>query len=143
MRQMLAFLVVGSTLLMPLASLAQVVPEGVHKETSGESDLCGVTGHDALAIREKLRTDPTIADEPSGSNRFETYFSTVETKQWTVTTKEDAAYPTVTCVHLYNSKRGTEMTRQMRCDASQNACDALFLEFQAHDERIKREIRGG
>lgn len=143
MRQKLVLLFVGSTLLMPLASLAQVVPEGVHKEASGESDLCGVTGHDALAIREKLRTDPTIADEPSGSNRFEVYFSKVETKQWTVTTKEDAAYPAVTCVHLYDSQSGTEMTRQMRCDANRSACDALFLEFQAHDERIKRGIRGG
>lgn len=143
MRQKLALLFVGSTLLMPLASLAQAVPEGVHKEASGESDLCGVTGHDALAIREKLRADPAIVVRPSGWNRFETYFSTVETKQWTVTTKEDAAYPTVTCVHLYNSERGTEMKRQMRCDASRNACDALFLEFQAHDEQVKRQIRGG
>ena len=142
MRQKLALLFFGSALFHS-PTLAQAVPEGVHKEASGPSDVCGVTGQDALAIREKLKADPAIAEEPSGSSRFETYFSTVETKQWTVTTKADAAYPAVTCVHLYNSEGGTDMTRQMRCDASRKACDALFLEFQAHDEQITRQIRGG
>lgn len=142
MRQNFALLFIGSVLLQS-PTLAQAVPEGVHREASGASDVCGVTGQDALAIRERLRADPTIVEEPSGSSRFETYFSTVETKQWTVTTKADAAYPAVTCVHLYNSEGGTDMSREMRCDASQKACDALFLEFQAHDEQIRRQVRGG
>lgn len=143
MRQKLALLFLGSTLPLPLPMLAQAVPEGVHKEANGASNVCGVTGQNALAIREKLRIDPTIAPEPSGSPRFETYFSKSETKQWTVTTRFDPAYPAVTCVHLYNAGGGTDMNRQMRCDASRKACDAIFLEFRAHDEQIKLEVRGG
>ena len=143
MRQKLALLFFGSTVFLPSPTLAQAVPEGVHKEASVASNVCGVTGQDALAIREKLRSEPTIVEEPSGTSRFETYYSSEETKQWTVTTQADAAYPAVTCVHIYNSGGGTDMSRQMRCDASRDACDALFLEFQEHDEQIRRQLRGG
>ena len=142
MRQNLTVLFFSSALFLPSPALAQVVPEGVHKEASGASNVCGVDGRDALAIRERLRSDPTISEAQSGSSRFETYFSTVETKQWTVTTKSDAAYPAVTCVHLYSAGGGTDMRREMRCDASRKACDGLFLEFRAHDEQIKRQLRG-
>ncbi len=63
-----------SLLLAPLA-VAQPVPEGVHRETSGPSAACGIIGANALAIRDKLKADRAIVEEPSGSNRFETYFS--------------------------------------------------------------------
>ncbi len=127
---------------LPSPTLAQAVPEGVHTGANGASNVCGVRGENALAIRQKLKADPTIVEKPSGSDRFETYFSSVETKQWTVTTPKDAAYPAVTCVHLYNSGGGTDMSRQMRCDASRAACDALFQEFESNDEKIRKQIRG-
>jgi len=132
----LALLIVHS------ATLAQAVPEGVHTDANGPSDVCGISGENALAIRQKLKTDPTIIEKPSGSDRFETYFSSAETKQWTVTTAKDAAYPAVTCTHLYNSGGGTDMSREMRCDASRVACDALFQEFQANDDKILKQIKG-
>lgn len=122
--------------------MAQAVPQGIHSDAPGESRVCGISGSDALAIRDVLRSDPTITEEPSPSARFETYFSSSETKQWTVTTKADAAYPAVTCVHLFTSDGGTDMQRQMRCDATRDACDALFLEFRAHDGGIRKQIRG-
>jgi len=114
----------------------------VHSEADGPSNLCGISGDNALAIREKLKSDPTIVEKPSGSSRFETYFSSVETKQWTVTTEKEAAYPAVTCVRLYIAGGGTNMERNMRCDASREACDALFLEFEAHDEQLRKQIKG-
>ena len=129
-------------ILLHSPTLAQVVPEGVHSEADGPSNLCGISGDNALAIREKLKSDPTIVEEPSGSSRFETYFSSVETKQWTVTTEKEAAYPAVTCVRLYTAGGGTNMERNMRCDASREACDALFLEFEAHDEQLRKQIKG-
>ncbi|MCH8614841.1 hypothetical protein LZ016_01800 [Sphingomonas sp. SM33] len=131
----------AASLLLHAPSTGQTVPEGVHSDADGPSDVCGVSGTDALAIREKLKSDPTVVEKPSGSDRFETYFSSLESKQWTVTTRFDAAYPAVTCVYLYNSGEGTDMERQMRCDASREACDKLFLEFDAHDEQIRRRIR--
>lgn len=123
-------------------TFAQTAPEGAHKNANGPSDICGISGDDALAIRESLRADPDIVEEPSSSERFETYFSSVESKQWTVTTKADVAYPAVTCVHLFTSENGTDMRRQMRCDASRAACDALFIEFTAHDEKIRKQLNG-
>lgn len=123
-------------------ALAQAVPEGVHSDAAGPSTVCGVSGANALAIRDKLKSDRSIVEKPSGSDRFETYFSSVEAKQWTVTTKRDAAYPAVTCVYLYNSGGGTDMRREMRCDASREACDALFREFEANDAEIRKQIRG-
>jgi len=123
-------------------ALAQTVPEGVHTDANGPSSVCGVTGEDALAIRGKLRGDANIVEKPSGSARFETYFSSAERKQWTVTTPKDAAYPAVTCVYLYNSGGGTDMSREMRCDASREACDALFEEFRTNDAKIRAEIKG-
>ena len=133
---------VAASLVLQSPVLAQAVPEGVHSDAAGASDVCGVSGADALAIRDKLKSNSSIVEKPSGSNRFETYFSTVETKQWTVTTAKDAAYPAVTCVYLYSSGGGTDMSREMRCDASREACDALFLEFEAHDAEVRKEIRG-
>jgi hypothetical protein len=117
------------------------VPEGVHTDATGPSTVCGVTGQDALAIRAKLKADPKIAEKRSGSARFEAYFSSAEPKQWTVTTTKDAAYPAVTCVYLYNSGGGTEMSREMRCDASREACDALFEEFQTNDAKVRAQVR--
>ena len=140
MRRIAPFL--SAMLVMHSPALAQAVPEGVHSEAKGSSSVCGVTGQDALAIRAKLRADPKIAEKPSGSPRFETYYSSAELKQWTVTTTKDAAYPAVTCVYLYNSGGGTDMSREMRCDASREACDALFEEFQANDAKIRAQIRG-
>jgi len=129
-------------LVMQSPAFAQAVPKGVHTDATGPSSVCGVTAQDALAIRAKLRADPNIVENPSGSARFETYFSSAESRQWTVTTTKDAAYPAVTCVHLYNSGGGTNMSREMRCDANREACDALFQEFQANDANIRAQIRG-
>lgn len=70
-------------LVLPLVSVlltmhspahAQSVPEGVHTVATGPSNICGVTGEDALAIRAKLRGDRKIVEKPSGSARFETLF---------------------------------------------------------------------
>jgi hypothetical protein len=132
----------SASLLGHSPTLAQAVPEGVHTFATGPSSVCGISGENALAIREKLKAAPTIVEKPSGSDRFETYFSSTESKQWTVTTHQDAAYPAVTCVYLYNSGSGTDMSREMRCDASREACDALFQEFRANDEKIREQIKG-
>jgi hypothetical protein len=142
MRRVGPIFCVSLMMMMHSPILAQAVPEGVHTDAAGPSNICGISGENALAIRQKLKADPMIAEKPSGSERFETYFSSAEPKQWTVTTPKNAAYPAVTCVYLYNSAGGTDMSRDMRCDASRAACDALFKEFEANDEKIRRQIRG-
>jgi hypothetical protein len=129
-------------LIVPSPVLAQSVAEGVHTDANGPANICGITGENALAIRAKLRGDPNIVQMASGSDRFETYFSSTEPKQWTVTTTKDAAYPAVTCVHLSNSGGGTDTSREMRCDANREACDVLLQEFEANDAKIRAEIKG-
>jgi hypothetical protein len=133
---------VSVSLVLSSPTLAQAVPEGVHSDATGPSNICGISGANALAIRKKLRADPSIVEKPSGSDRFETYFSSAESKQWTATTQKDPAYAAVTCVYLYNSGGGTDMSREMRCDASRGACDALFQEFETNDQKIREQIRG-
>jgi hypothetical protein len=63
--------------LIASSASSQVIQEGVHTEVTGPSDMCGISGINALAIREKLRSEPSISEKASGSSRFETYFSTV------------------------------------------------------------------
>lgn len=137
-----SWLLLAVSLIGRSPALAQAVPEGVHTDAHGLSSVCGISGNGALAIRAKLRNNTAIVEKPSGSKRFETYFSMVESKQWTVTTPADAAYPAVTCVYLYDSGGGTDMSREMRCDASREACDALFREFEASDAKIREQIKG-
>lgn len=127
--------------LMSAQASSQVVSERSQTNMISASDVCGVVGKDALAIRDKLRANPAIIERPSGSDRFETYFSSAEPTQWTVTTKADAAYPAVTCVTLLNAGGGTEMRRDMRCDASGAQCYALLSEFKASDEKIRSSIK--
>jgi len=47
-------------------TIAQTVPEGVHTDASGPSNVCGISGEDALAIRARLKSDSTIVEKPSG-----------------------------------------------------------------------------
>lgn len=63
MRQKLVLIFVCSALLHS-PTLAQAVPEGVHEEASSASDVCGVTGQDALAKHSLDRTCVELIPRP-------------------------------------------------------------------------------
>ena len=123
----------------PAALRAQPVPEGIHNYTRAPSTLCGITGRDALDLRSKVMTDPKLAQEPSGSERFELYSTADAHTQWVFTTPGEAAYPAATCRRLHNDAGGDAiMERKMRCDGAREACDKLFIEFQELDARARQ-----
>ena len=117
---------------------AQPVPEGIHSYTRAPSTICGITGRDAFDLRSKVLTDPRLAREPSGSDRFELYSTADAHTQWVFTTPGEAAYPAATCRRLHNDAGGDAiMERTMRCDGAREACDRLFIEFQELDARAR------
>jgi hypothetical protein len=122
---------------------AQLVPEGVHSDPQGRSSMCGIVGDDALDLMRQVRASPSLNRSPIDTDRFELFVSEGGLTQWVFTTPGEAAYPAVTCRLVYQERDGSWLqTRAMRCDASREACDELFLEFQALDEQVRQEIRG-
>jgi hypothetical protein len=125
---------VSLSLLLPPQAIAEPVPESAR----AASDLCGVTGESVAAIRDKLSADPSVERRDADADRFETYYSSIDMKQWTFTKQNDPAHPAGTCVRIFSAGGGAMIERQMRCDASREACDALAREFQTKDESARK-----
>lgn len=126
----------------PCGLSAQQVPEGVHKDARGPVEMCGLVGRDALDLMGKAKRSAELKPIETASDRFELFQNAAATYQLVVTQPSEPAYPAVTCRRLYVENGATYMNRQMRCDADRQACDALFLEFQALDAALTREIKG-
>lgn len=125
----------------PAPGQAQLVPEGIHSQTRGPADLCGVVGADANAVIALLRSTPTVSAEQVDSDRFEVFVARDGFVQWVVTRPGEPAHPAVTCRRLIRDAQGSLLSeRQMRCDAERLPCDRLFLEFQALDEQVRAAI---
>ena len=123
------------------AAAAQRVPEGIHSIQSGPVEMCGIRGRDLGAYVAALRTSPAHRPEAIGSDRFELFVAKEGWDQIVLTRPTEPAHPAATCRHALRDAEGNfMMERQMRCDASREACDRLFLEFQALDERMRQEI---
>ncbi len=122
---------------------AQLVPEGVHSDPQGPSSMCGIVGDDALDVMRQVRASPSLGQRPINTGLFELFMSPDGLTQWVLTTPSDEAHPAVTCRLVYQERDGSWLqTRAMRCDASREACDKLFLEFQALDEQMWQAMRG-
>jgi len=75
---------------------------------------------------------------------FDSDMTDREMVQWAFTLPGEAAYPAVTCRHVYKTAGGAwRMERDMRCDASRAACDALFIQFRDLDEQARQELQRG
>jgi hypothetical protein len=126
-----------------LPARGQLVPEGIHQNATGPSEMCGISGRDARDLIEKARTSPALRATPIKSDRFELFVSTQGMDQVVVTRPGEPAYPSVTCRHVYQDAEGNWLhERQMRCEASREACDRLFIEFKRLDEQALQELRG-
>ena len=120
---------------------AQLVPEGIHTTPSGPLEMCGIRGRDLGDYIAALRASAAHRPEAIGSDRFELYVAKEGWDQIVLTRPAEPAHPAATCRHAYRDAEGNiMMERHMRCDASREACDRLFLEFQALDERMRQEI---
>lgn len=125
------------------ALMAQQVPEGIHSPASGPVNLCGHVEPDLVAFETWVRANPSL-QEDEGTDRFEVFNAVrAPLRQYILARPSEPAYPAITC-RLFSNRPdgGSNMTRQMRCDASREACDALFIEFQELDARVLAELRG-
>jgi hypothetical protein len=120
---------------------AQTVPEGIHRPGSDHEQMCGLEGRDALDLMEKARKSRELHRVDIQSPRFELFETAKPKYQLVITRPSEPAHPAVSCRHVYEEDGATQMERSMRCDASRAACDALFLEFQALDEQMKRALQ--
>jgi len=123
-------------------SAAQQVPEGVHQEASGPSEMCGVTGLNALDLVAQAKASDELQPVPIETERFIMFANADHSYQLVATTPSEAAYPAVSCRHTYEQQGSIRMNRSMRCDAGRAECDALFLEFQELDAQMTRSLRG-
>lgn len=133
--------ILALALVIASAVSAQSVPESMHSDVQGPSEMCGLVGRDAQDLMRQVRSSPTVTQQNLNSNRFEAYANDNGFMQWVLTKPAEPAYPAVTCRHAYQDKDGSwQQTRNMRCDASRAACDKLFIEFQNLDEQMRQEI---
>jgi hypothetical protein len=125
------------------SAAAQPVSEDIHELADGPSKLCGITANDAPALLASVRRDPRVRAEVIESERFELYASSDHRTQFVATLPGEPAHPAISCRQLSQDEEGNlHLTREMRCDASRAACDALFREFQELDERVRAELSG-
>jgi hypothetical protein len=103
--------------------------------------MCGLSGDDARDLFRKVRASRAITKQPEASDRFEIYATGDSLIQWVFTKKSEPAYPAITCRRMYQEANGSwHQTRNMRCDASREACDRLFSEFQSLDEQMRQQL---
>jgi len=117
---------------------AQLVPEGVHRQAQGPSTLCDITGRDALDLRRQVTTSSAYR-LAAQTERFDLYVSADEMDQWLFTHAMEPANPAATCRRLSQDAAGAwSIRRQLRCDATRDACDRLFLELRALDDQTRQ-----
>lgn len=119
------------------------MPEGVHREATGPAVMCGVAGEGALDLLAKARASSELRPVAIDTPRFILFADASHSRQLIFTNPTEAAYPAATCRHVYEADGALHTSRQMRCDAGREECDALFLEFQALDAEMTRALRGG
>ena len=140
--QALVCVLIAASLASSAPAVAQHPAAEAHTDAAGPSTICGLTGENALALMTQLRASKTLELQPKQSPRFEIYQSRDARLQFVATASTEPAHPAVTCRRLFtDTSGGTSMDRQMRCDASREACDKLFEEFSALDERMRDYLK--
>jgi hypothetical protein len=124
-------------------SATQEVPEGIHSEARGPSEMCGLVGRDAPDLLAQAKASSDLTQVPIETERFVLFANADHSYQLVATTASEAAYPAVSCRHTYEQDGRMRLRRSLRCDAGRAVCDALFLEFQALDAEMAQDIRGG
>jgi hypothetical protein len=128
-------------LLPPLPVGAQLVPEGIHSLATGAEEICGITAASAVEFEAKIRADRRLKPM-GGDDRYQVFGNRKKMVQWAVATRANPAYPLATCRHAFRKDGSIYQTRSMRCDASREACDRAFLDFQALDRELSRAVSG-
>ena len=144
-KRVMKILTLASLLAVPATAPAdaQIVPEGIHQHARGPVELCGLTGRDVRDLIERARASPAWRLTPIDAARFELFVAVDGMNQLVVTRPSEPAHPAATCRHVFQDTAGNWLQeRAMRCEASREDCDRLFIEFQELDERLRQSLAG-
>ena len=113
---------------------AQPVPEGIHTEATGDMSLCGITGADVPAIQAQFIaldgvTELTVQDAYRAFSQEEPF------RVWSFTTAANPAHPAVVCRTVVEEQGQVMVQMEIACAASREACDDLFRQFEALNQR--------
>ena len=126
----------------PVAPAAQTVPDSIHSEGRGPTELCGLTASNVIELRVKVTQASGFTATPIDSDRFELFSAEDPLRQLVFTRNSEAAYPAATCRSVVEEDGSLHLVRSMRCEAKRAECDALFLEFQALDAQLSDPTKG-
>jgi hypothetical protein len=139
MKTLLGFLIA----LTPLTASGQSDPNNAYSRAKGPVEMCGVRGKNVKDLVRRVRNSRALRLSPIESDRFE-LFQTVQPKyQLLITKPSEAAYPAVSCRHLYAAGGSLRVNRQLRCEAGRAECDALFQELRGLDAAFTRAMQTG
>ena len=126
----------------PDAVVAQAVPEGIHRDGQGATELCGLTAANVSELRAMVMQASDFSAKPIDSSRFELFSADAPLRQLVFTRDSEEAYPAATCRRVEERDGSLHLVRSMRCEAGRAECDALFLEFQALDAQLSEPTKG-
>jgi hypothetical protein len=121
------------------AAAGQSVPQGIHSDATGPTEMCGVTAATAPEFEEAITRDASFREE-GGNDLYRAFNNADRFIQWVFSTPKNPAHPLATCRRLVSKDGNIYAGREMRCDASREACDRAFLQFQALDEGLRRAL---
>ncbi|MGE0232390.1 MAG: hypothetical protein AB7O39_01760 [Flavobacteriaceae bacterium] len=135
-------LVLIASLLFAMTAYAQRVPEGIHQYRRGPASMCGMKGADVADLANKVRSSKEFSRfREFETNRFELYASRERMTFWVLTKPAQPVHPAITCNEYSQRADGTwDQKRTLSCDASREACDRLYREFEALDKKVRQSL---
>lgn len=127
-------------LFLSQAVVAQSVPEGIHRDREGPPSLCGITAANIAAIESIVLNDRAFVEE--GSNgQYRVYNRESDFTQFVFPRPTTYSFPVATCRKIESRKDGTFINRELSCDGNREQCDAVFRQFEALDNSLKKLLR--
>jgi hypothetical protein len=123
-------------ILMAQTEPKPLVPEGIHSRApTAPETICGITAASPQEFEAKVKSSPN-AKYNNETDRYVTYEGPMPLTLWAFAKPSNFAYPVATCMRVYVEGGQTFTEREMRCDASREACDRTFLEFRDLDKKV-------
>jgi hypothetical protein len=119
-----------------------LVPEGIHSDAKGPPELCGYRGRDLSELTRQILEDPDFKEEGS-TTEYRVFNNDSALVQMVFPQSGTLEFPMATCRKVFtNLDGGTSFNREMHCEGTRDDCDRIFLQFEALDKKVTREIRG-
>ena len=118
-----------------------LVPEGIHRDADGPSELCGFSAPDVPSLERSIATDPTFIEENS-TTEYRVFNRESDFVQFVFPRPGRHKFPMATCRKVTSASGGSFITRDLYCGGSRTECDRIFLQFKELDESVRRMLKG-